>query len=101
MDKFIEICFKLGEELLNKEKLTVIEQKFLNELDAITDIMNNNFEDELKRYNKQEFIKQLEQYKAEYDNVCNENLGTQVSANTYTSYAEYFIRWIKGDFVLG
>jgi hypothetical protein len=45
-----------------------------------------------------EALRQVEQALARYSNVCEANLGTRNSKETYYRYAEQFVRWLKGDF---
>ena len=36
-----------------------------------------------------------------YIEVCNDNLGTPVSRDTYIRYARMFARWVDGSFIPG
>lgn len=49
----------------------------------------------------EEFIKELEKKIGEYHKVCEKNLQEGNSVNTYIGYSNYFLRWVKGDFIPG
>ncbi|OGO21952.1 MAG: hypothetical protein A2Z28_00390 [Chloroflexi bacterium RBG_16_51_9] len=46
-------------------------------------------------------LKEVQQALADYKTICEENLGTSDSWNTYYGYAEKFVRWLKDDFTPG
>lgn len=46
-------------------------------------------------------LRQVEEALVRYSNVCDANLGTPDSRNTYYGHADRFVRWLKGEFVPG
>lgn len=42
IESFLKICFDFGKELLNKDKLTNMEEEFLVQLDQLSNVIEKN-----------------------------------------------------------
>ena len=49
----------------------------------------------------QQTMQEIRRLLDDYVQVCNKNLGTPISRDTYIRYARMFVRWIDDDFMPG
>ncbi len=48
-----------------------------------------------------EALRQVEEARRRYSSICETNLGTRNSRDTYYRYADMFVRWLRGEFTPG